>query len=87
MIIVKHITVAYYYHIEAETKWLPFVDDILIFVFLYENCCVLSRNSPKFVHEDPVDNKSAFIQVKNSYNPVQYTQCSNYNSMLTSPSD
>ena len=40
-----------------------FADDIFKCIFMNEKFCILIRISLKFVPKDPVDNKSALVQV------------------------
>ena len=40
-----------------------FADDIFKCIFLNEKLCILTRTSPKFVPEGPVDNTSASVHV------------------------
>ena len=50
-------------HIEAETKWLPFPDDILKWIFLNENVWILIEISLKFVPRGPIYNIPALVQI------------------------
>ena len=40
-----------------------FADDIFKCIFLNENCCVLIKNSLKYVRKVPSDNNPAFVQI------------------------
>ena len=50
-------------HIEAETKWPPFADDIFKNIFFYENARILIRTSLNFVPKGPIDNIPALVQI------------------------
>ena len=47
-----------------------FADDIFNSIFRNENLCILTRISLKFVPRDPIDNKSALVQVTAYGGPV-----------------
>ena len=51
-------------HIEAETKWPPFSDDILKWIFFNENVWVLIKISLKFVPRGPINNIPALAEIK-----------------------
>ena len=49
-------------HIEAETKWLPFPDDIFKRTFLNENIWIAINISQEFVHEGRINNIPSLVQ-------------------------
>ena len=52
-----------YQHIETETKWPPFPDDIFIWIFLNENVWVLLKISLKLAPKGPINNIPALFQI------------------------
>ena len=50
-------------HIVAETKWLPFPDDIFKCLFLNENIWISIKISLNFVPNGPINNISASVQI------------------------
>ena len=51
------------YHIEAETKWPPFPDDIFKCNFLNENILIATEISLKFVPKCTINNIPAMVQI------------------------
>ena len=51
------------YHIEAETKWPPFPDDIFKCIFLNENVWISIKVSLKFVPRGPINKILALVQI------------------------
>ena len=50
-------------HIEAETRWQPFPDDIFKSIFFNENVQVLINISLTFVPKAPINNILALVQI------------------------
>ena len=40
-----------------------FADDIFMYIFLNENCCILIKFSLKYVRKGPIDNNPALVQI------------------------
>ena len=59
----KIMLILYPEHIEAETKWPPFADDIFKCIFLNENVSVAITISLKFVPKGPISNIPALVQI------------------------
>ena len=53
----------HYQHIEAETKWPPFLDDILKCIFLSKNAWIAIKISRKFVPKGLINNIPALVQI------------------------
>ena len=51
------------WHIESETKWPPFPDDIFKWIFLNENVWILINIPLKFVPRGPINNIPTLVQV------------------------
>ena len=51
------------YHIEADTTWLPFADDIFISILLNGNIWILIEISLKFVPSAPIINIQTLVQI------------------------
>ena len=52
-----------YWHIEAETKWPPFPDDVFRCIFLNENIYISIKISLKFVRKCPINNVPALVLI------------------------
>ena len=50
-------------HIEAETKWTPFADDIFKCIFLNDNVWFPIKISLKFVPKGRINNSPALVQI------------------------
>ena len=50
-------------HIEADTKWTPFADDIFKCISLNENVWIPIKISMKFVPKGPINNIPALVQI------------------------
>ena len=56
-------------HIEAETKWTPFADDIFKRIFLNENFWILIKIALQFVPEGSITSILALVQIMAWHRP------------------